>query len=195
MIRTRKLIKRSQKRGLPALLLMLALVAVIASILITQSPENKAEASRYGTCPAGQVQRGQRLSSGGYRIYCVATTTTRPPATTTRPRPSSCQAGYYRWSFGSRGGCAPCPSTATTMPPGCSGYTTIPTPTTRPPTTTQPPATTRPTPTTRPPTTTTTTRPRPSSCQAGYYLSLIHISEPTRLRRISYAVFCLKKKK
>ena len=26
-------------------------------------------------------------------------------------------------------------------------------------------------------------------------LSLIHISEPTRLRRISYAVFCLKKKK
>ena len=26
------------------------------------------------------------------------------------------------------------------------------------------------------------------------YLSLIHISEPTRLRRISYAVFCLKKK-
>src|SRR5665809_168989 len=24
------------------------------------------------------------------------------------------------------------------------------------------------------------------------YLSLIHISEPTRLRRISYAVFCLK---
>src|SRR5660397_282487 len=26
-------------------------------------------------------------------------------------------------------------------------------------------------------------------------LSLIHISEPTRLRRISYAVFCLNKKK
>ena len=26
------------------------------------------------------------------------------------------------------------------------------------------------------------------------FLSLIHISEPTRLRRISYAVFCLKKK-
>src|SRR5660397_139020 len=26
-------------------------------------------------------------------------------------------------------------------------------------------------------------------------VSLIHISEPTRLRRISYAVFCLKKKK
>src|SRR5660397_18630 len=25
-------------------------------------------------------------------------------------------------------------------------------------------------------------------------LSLIHISEPTRLRRISYAVFCLRKK-
>src|SRR5660397_257733 len=31
--------------------------------------------------------------------------------------------------------------------------------------------------------------------QAVEYLSLIHISEPTRLRRISYAVFCLKKKK
>src|SRR5665648_383381 len=28
----------------------------------------------------------------------------------------------------------------------------------------------------------------------GYYLSLIHISEPTRLGMISYAVFCLKKK-
>ena len=27
----------------------------------------------------------------------------------------------------------------------------------------------------------------------GHSLSLIHISEPTRLRRISYAVFCLKK--
>ena len=26
---------------------------------------------------------------------------------------------------------------------------------------------------------------------SDYYLSLIHISEPTRLRRISYAVFCL----
>src|SRR5665809_158502 len=31
--------------------------------------------------------------------------------------------------------------------------------------------------------------------KAGDSLSLIHISEPTRLRRISYAVFCLKKKK
>src|SRR5660397_262338 len=31
--------------------------------------------------------------------------------------------------------------------------------------------------------------------QSIYYLSLIHISDPTRLRRISYAVFCLKKKK
>ena len=31
--------------------------------------------------------------------------------------------------------------------------------------------------------------------QTGDILSLIHISEPTRLRRISYAVFCLKKKK
>ena len=29
---------------------------------------------------------------------------------------------------------------------------------------------------------------------ADLLLSLIHISEPTRLRRISYAVFCLKKK-
>ena len=28
----------------------------------------------------------------------------------------------------------------------------------------------------------------------SHSLSLIHISEPTRLRRISYAVFCLKKK-
>ena len=28
----------------------------------------------------------------------------------------------------------------------------------------------------------------------GYDLSLIHISEPTRPRLISYAVFCLKKK-
>ena len=28
-----------------------------------------------------------------------------------------------------------------------------------------------------------------------YLLSLIHISEPTRLGMISYAVFCLKKKK
>ena len=31
--------------------------------------------------------------------------------------------------------------------------------------------------------------------QAPSILSLIHISEPTRLRRISYAVLCLKKKK
>src|SRR5678816_563270 len=30
---------------------------------------------------------------------------------------------------------------------------------------------------------------------ARMYLSLIHISEPTRLLSISYAVFCLKKKK
>src|SRR5678816_2910214 len=29
----------------------------------------------------------------------------------------------------------------------------------------------------------------------GLFLSLIHISEPTRLLSISYAVFCLKKKK
>src|SRR5674536_373144 len=31
--------------------------------------------------------------------------------------------------------------------------------------------------------------------QAARHLSLIHISEPTRLLSISYAVFCLKKKK
>eukprot|EP00831_Metopus_contortus_P054783 TRINITY_DN4617_c0_g1_i4.p1 TRINITY_DN4617_c0_g1~~TRINITY_DN4617_c0_g1_i4.p1 ORF type:complete len:184 (-),score=19.90 TRINITY_DN4617_c0_g1_i4:55-579(-) len=30
---------------------------------------------------------------------------------------------------------------------------------------------------------------------SGYFLSLIHISEPTRPLYISYAVFCLKKKK
>src|SRR5680860_1670075 len=30
---------------------------------------------------------------------------------------------------------------------------------------------------------------------SGRYLSLIHISEPTRRTPISYAVFCLKKKK
>src|SRR5665648_639448 len=30
---------------------------------------------------------------------------------------------------------------------------------------------------------------------SNLYLSLIHISEPTRLGMISYAVFCLKKKK
>src|SRR5660397_76862 len=34
-----------------------------------------------------------------------------------------------------------------------------------------------------------------NSCECIGPLSLIHISEPTRLRRISYAVFCLKKKK
>ena len=33
------------------------------------------------------------------------------------------------------------------------------------------------------------------SLVSPFNLSLIHISEPTRLRRISYAVFCLKKKK
>src|SRR5660397_263273 len=43
--------------------------------------------------------------------------------------------------------------------------------------------------------------PRQSGCAevlpltSTQHLSLIHISEPTRLRRISYAVFCLKKKK
>src|SRR5660398_290733 len=35
---------------------------------------------------------------------------------------------------------------------------------------------------------------RPPRPRPGLPLSLIHISEPTRLRRISYAVFCLKKK-
>src|SRR5450756_600223 len=35
----------------------------------------------------------------------------------------------------------------------------------------------------------------PSGCGFGRPLSLIHISEPTRLGMISYAVFCLKKKK
>src|SRR5678815_5615392 len=34
----------------------------------------------------------------------------------------------------------------------------------------------------------------PIDYQDLYYLSLIHISEPTRLLSISYAVFCLKKK-
>ena len=29
--------------------------------------------------------------------------------------------------------------------------------------------------------------------RCAYYLSLIHISEPTRQAEISYAVFCLKK--
>ena len=32
-------------------------------------------------------------------------------------------------------------------------------------------------------------------CTGGIFLSLIHISEPTRRTPISYAVFCLKKKK
>ena len=31
--------------------------------------------------------------------------------------------------------------------------------------------------------------------EMALYLSLIHISEPTRQAEISYAVFCLKKKK
>src|SRR5674536_228270 len=38
--------------------------------------------------------------------------------------------------------------------------------------------------------------PKPICPKCGeYMLSLIHISEPTRLLSISYAVFCLKKKK
>src|SRR5678816_4645707 len=36
---------------------------------------------------------------------------------------------------------------------------------------------------------------KPKSMRAVMQLSLIHISEPTRLLSISYAVFCLKKKK
>ena len=36
---------------------------------------------------------------------------------------------------------------------------------------------------------------RPEECEIVKHLSLIHISEPKRLRRNSYAVFCLKKKK
>src|SRR5450756_64940 len=36
---------------------------------------------------------------------------------------------------------------------------------------------------------------RRNAALLGAYLSLIHISEPTRLGMISYAVFCLKKKK
>src|SRR5450759_2805094 len=35
---------------------------------------------------------------------------------------------------------------------------------------------------------------RATANDVGLYLSLIHISEPTRLGMISYAVFCLKKK-
>src|SRR5678815_5798909 len=35
----------------------------------------------------------------------------------------------------------------------------------------------------------------PCAACRGLVLSLIHISEPTRLLSISYAVFCLKKKK
>ena len=35
---------------------------------------------------------------------------------------------------------------------------------------------------------------KPGEFAVGYKLSLIHISEPTRLGMISYAVFCLKKK-
>ena len=35
----------------------------------------------------------------------------------------------------------------------------------------------------------------PQCTYTVYYLSLIHISEPTRQAEISYAVFCLKKKK
>eukprot|EP00658_Telonema_sp_P-2_P039638 TRINITY_DN28325_c0_g1_i1.p1 TRINITY_DN28325_c0_g1~~TRINITY_DN28325_c0_g1_i1.p1 ORF type:complete len:101 (-),score=38.40 TRINITY_DN28325_c0_g1_i1:44-346(-) len=35
----------------------------------------------------------------------------------------------------------------------------------------------------------------PAVSRLAFNLSLIHISEPTRLLSISYAVFCLKKKK
>eukprot|EP00658_Telonema_sp_P-2_P080016 TRINITY_DN7885_c0_g2_i4.p1 TRINITY_DN7885_c0_g2~~TRINITY_DN7885_c0_g2_i4.p1 ORF type:complete len:138 (-),score=40.70 TRINITY_DN7885_c0_g2_i4:56-469(-) len=37
--------------------------------------------------------------------------------------------------------------------------------------------------------------PRAAAATSHHFLSLIHISEPTRLLSISYAVFCLKKKK
>eukprot|EP00658_Telonema_sp_P-2_P068543 TRINITY_DN5747_c0_g1_i2.p1 TRINITY_DN5747_c0_g1~~TRINITY_DN5747_c0_g1_i2.p1 ORF type:complete len:148 (+),score=43.21 TRINITY_DN5747_c0_g1_i2:428-871(+) len=38
-------------------------------------------------------------------------------------------------------------------------------------------------------------KPAPCELAPQWHLSLIHISEPTRLLSISYAVFCLKKKK
>eukprot|EP00658_Telonema_sp_P-2_P037171 TRINITY_DN26760_c0_g1_i2.p1 TRINITY_DN26760_c0_g1~~TRINITY_DN26760_c0_g1_i2.p1 ORF type:complete len:230 (-),score=43.97 TRINITY_DN26760_c0_g1_i2:46-735(-) len=44
-------------------------------------------------------------------------------------------------------------------------------------------------------TTSQSQQPRRPSSSATVVLSLIHISEPTRLLSISYAVFCLKKKK
>ena len=216
MIKTKTLIKRKSKGGLAALALLLSLIALVASMLITQSVAEKAEASRFGTCPAGQVLRGQRLPSGRYRLYCVrrapattrapttptfpvcplgvhgaswcrpapATPTTRPPATTRAPTttraPSriSCTAGQYRWSFGSRSGCAPCPSRARSIPSGCAGYTrrttpptTTPPPTTRAPTTTRAP---RPTPTTAAPPPAPPPPPRPvPSCSAGQYYLVI----------------------
>ena len=40
-----------------------------------------------------------------------------------------------------------------------------------------------------------TARLAPYGISQSEFLSLIHISEPTRLLSISYAVFCLKKKK
>ena len=44
------------------------------------------------------------------------------------------------------------------------------------------------------PSTSITPKPKPNLTYPHLSLSLIHISEPTRLRRNSYAVFCLKKK-
>lgn len=171
MIKTKKLIKQKEERRLPALILLLSLLALVASMLASQSLTEQAEAQSFGTCPAGQAPRGQRLPSGGYRFYCVPTTTT----TTTAPRRSSCPAGQYRWfvSFVNRTGCAPCPASSRTIPTGCAGYTrriTTP-PTTRPPATTRAP---RPTTTTAAPTATTAAPTRPAtSCSAGQYYLVI----------------------
>lgn len=205
MIKTKTLIKRKSKGGLAALTLLLSLIALVASMLITQSVAEKAEASRFGTCPAGQVLRGQRLSSGGYRLYCVrvTTTTTRAPTTTSAPRRTSCSAGQYRWNFVGRSGCAPCPTTARSIPTGCAGYTRLtspPTtspPTTRAPATTRPPATTRaprPTPTTAAPPATTPPPPRPvPSCSAGQYYLVIRYGAacvpcPTSMLRTALSI-------
>ena len=188
MIKTKTLIKRKPKGGLAALALLLSLIALVASMLITQSVAEKAEASRFGTCPAGQVLRGQRLSSGGYRLYCVRVTTT---TTTSAPRRTSCAAGQYRWNFVGRSGCAPCPTTARSIPTGCAGYTRLtPPPTTSPPTTRAP----RPTPTTAAPPATTPPPPRPvPSCSAGQYYLVIRYGAacvpcPTSMLRTALSI-------
>eukprot|EP00658_Telonema_sp_P-2_P077829 TRINITY_DN7136_c0_g1_i2.p1 TRINITY_DN7136_c0_g1~~TRINITY_DN7136_c0_g1_i2.p1 ORF type:complete len:347 (+),score=52.75 TRINITY_DN7136_c0_g1_i2:366-1406(+) len=98
-------------------------------------------------------------------------------------------------------------TTTTTSPSTTASTTTTTTPnTTASTTTTTSPSTTASTTTTTSPTTTastiTTTTPSTTastttttSPYSALILSLIHISEPTRLLSISYAVFCLKKKK